>query len=98
MFYSFFIYLFLCLALSYCWNDTEIVRPIRNLIAKIPYINKPLLCHECSSFWISLILSIFINPLELLTYPVLSNIFSAFCGFFINFYFVRNELIKYKDY
>ena len=84
--------------MSYCWSDTEITRPIRNLIAKIPYINKPLLCHECSSFWISLILSIFINPLEQLTYPIFNNILSAFCGFFINFYFTRNELIKYKDY
>ena len=61
MFYCFFIYLFICLAISYAWSDTEVFGIFRNFIAKIPYINKPLLCHECSSFWISLILSIFIN-------------------------------------
>ena len=98
MFYQFIAYLFICLGVTYAWSDTEIARPFRNFIAKIPYINKPLLCHECSSFWISLILSIFINPLDQFINPILSNILSAFCGFFINFYFVRNEIIRYKDY
>lgn len=98
MFYSLILYLILCLAVSYAWSDTEVSRPFRNIIAKIPYIRKPLLCHECSSFWISLGISFFINPFFGLTYPFLSNIFSAFCGFFINLYFVRNSLIKYKEY
>jgi len=93
----FLIYLFLCLAFAYGWSDTEASRPFRNFIAKIPYIRKPLLCHECSSFWISLGLSFFINPLASFTYPILSNIFSAFAGFFINLIFVRNHLIKYKE-
>ena len=94
MFFEFFIYIILSLALSYAWSDTEASRPFRNFIAKIPYINKPLLCHECSSFWISLGLSFFINPICTLTYPILSNIFSAFCGFLVNMFFVRNEVIK----
>lgn len=98
MFYQFLAYLFLCLGVTYAWSDTEIARPFRNFIAKIPYIHKPLLCHECSSFWISLAISFFINPFDLLTYSFFSNIFSAFCGFFINLYFVRNQLVKYKDY
>jgi len=98
MFYNFLVYLFVCLGVSYAWNDTEITTSIRNFIAKISYINKILLCHECSSFWISLCVSIFINPFSELTYPFLSNIFSAFCGFFINLYFVRNNLIKYKEF
>jgi hypothetical protein len=98
MFYQFLAYLFLCLGVTYAWSDTEIARPFRNFVAKIPYIHKPLLCHECSSFWISLAISFFINPFDLLTYVYFSNIFSAFCGFFINLYFVRNQLVKYKDY
>lgn len=93
----FIIYLFLSLALAYGWSDTEASRPFRNFIAKIPYIRKPLLCHECSSFWISLGLSFFINPLSFFTYSILSNILCAFAGFFINLIFVRNHLIKYKD-
>jgi hypothetical protein len=98
MFYQFLAYLFVCLGVTYAWSDTEIARPFRNFIAKIPYIHKPLLCHECSSFWISLGVSFFVNPFDLLTYPYFSNLFSAFCGFFINLYFVRNQLVKYKDY
>ena len=98
MFYQFLAYLFLCLGVTYAWSDTEIARPFRNFIAKIPYIHKPLLCHECSSFWISLAVSFFINPFDLLTYSYFSNMFSAFCGFFINLYFVRNQLVKYKEY
>jgi hypothetical protein len=98
MFYNFLTYLFLCLSITYAWSDTEVARPFRNFLVKIPYIHKPLLCHECSSFWISLVLSFFINPFVTLTYPVLSNILSAFCGFFINLYFVRNQLVKYKEY
>ena len=98
MFYEFLVYLFLCLGVTYAWSDTEVARPFRNFIAKIPYIHKPLLCHECSSFWISLAISFFINPFFELTYPFLTNIFGAFCGFFVNLYFVRNHLIKYKEF
>lgn len=93
----FLIYLTLCLALTYAWSDTEASIPFRNLVARIPYIRKPLLCHECSSFWISLGLSFFINPLDGLTYPIITNILSAFTGFFINLIFVRNHFIKYKE-
>jgi hypothetical protein len=93
----FIIYLFTSLALSYAWSDTEISVPLRNLVARVPYISKPLLCHECVSFWISLTLSYFFNPLEDLTQPIVSNLLSAFCGFFINMIFVRKHLIPYKD-
>lgn len=87
-------YLFTCLALAYGWSDTEASRPLRNFIAKIPYIRKPLLCHECSSFWISLVLSFFINPFDELCQNIISNIISAFNGFFINYLFVKH-LFKY---
>lgn len=90
----YFVYLFSCLALAYAWSDTEASRPFRNFIARVPYIRKPLLCHECSSFWISLGLSLFLNPLELYLPNIISNIILAFNGFFINYIFVRH-LIKY---
>ena len=80
------------MGLSYAWSDTEASKPMRNFIAKIPYVRKPLLCHECSSFWISLFLSFFLNPLDNLIFPI-GNILSAFCGFFINLYFVRKNII-----
>lgn len=93
----FLIYLFCSLGLSYAWGDTEASRPLRNLVAKIPYVRTPLLCHECASFWISLLLSIWLNPLQDTTQPIVSNVLSAFCGFFINMVFVRKHWIPYKD-
>lgn len=90
------IYLISSLGLCYAWSDTEASRPLRNLAARIPFLNKMLLCHECSSFWISLVLTIFINPLEEYTSVVASHILSAFCGFFINLYFVRKNLVPIK--
>lgn len=92
----FLIYLFTSLGLCYAWSDTEASRPLRNFVARIPYIRKPLLCHECSSFWIGLLLTFFINPLKDDTYPIASNILSSFCAFFINLYFVRNSYIPLK--
>ena len=93
----FLIYLITCLGVAYGWSDTDASVPFRNMVAKVPYIRTALLCHECSSFWISLFISLFINPLQDTTYPAVSNIFSAFCGFFINLYFVRKKIIPYKD-
>lgn len=56
-------YLILSSSLAFMWNFAEIFIPFRNIIAKIPYIRKPLLCPECSSFWIGLFFSFFYNPL-----------------------------------
>lgn len=93
----FIIYLITSLGLCYGWSDTDASMPLRNYIARIPYIRKPLLCHECCSFWISLILSLFINPLDSICQPIISNICSAFCGFFINLYFVRKKIVPLAD-
>lgn len=93
----FLIYLFLSLGLCYAWSDTDASQPFRNLVARIPYIRTPLLCHECSSFWISLGLTFFLNPLKDMAPIYVSNILSAFAGFFINLYFVRKKIIPLKD-
>jgi hypothetical protein len=96
---EFIIYLFCCLGVSYAWSDTEASVPLRNFISYIPVIRKPLLCHECSSFWISLGISFFINPFYEIVNPYwMSNILLAFCGFFINLYFVRNKQIPNREY
>ena len=94
---NFLIYLVVCLGACYAWNDTEVSVPIRNYIAKFPYLSKPLLCHECSSFWISLVISFLINPIDSYSYPIISNFLSAFCGFFVNLFFVRKHIIPYRD-
>jgi hypothetical protein len=93
----FLLYLFVCLGASYAWSDTEASRPFRNFIARIPYIRKPLLCHECSSFWICLFLTLFLNPFQEYALDYISNVLSAFSGFFINLVFIRRKLIPFKD-
>jgi len=90
-------YLLVCLGLTYAWSDTEIAIPFRNFVARVPYIRVPLLCQECSSFWISLGLTLFINPFEIYTYDYVSNFLSAISGFFINLLFVRRKIIPFKD-
>lgn len=91
------IYLITTLGVCYAWSDTEISVPLRNFVAKISYLNKMLLCHECSSFWISLGISFFINPVEPYAHKGVSNIISAFCGFFVNLLFVRKHIIPFRD-
>lgn len=91
------IYLLVSLGICYAWSDTEVSVPLRNKVATIPYISKPLLCHECSSFWISLLITLFINPLENYAPLYISNLFSAFIGFFANLFFVRKHIIPYRD-
>jgi len=89
----FVIYLMSTLGICYAWSDTEVSVPLRNYVARFPFLRKVLLCHECSSFWISLAISFFINPAEGYCFPIISNFLSAFCGFFINLFFVRNNKI-----
>ena len=47
------------------WSFSEIFQPIRNIVSKIPYIRKPLICPECSSFWVGLATSFIYNPIIL---------------------------------
>jgi hypothetical protein len=76
IFFEFLTYLILSLSLSFMWSFSEIFAPIRNFIAKIPYIRKPFLCPQCSSFWFGIITSLLYNPLFTL-FGYASNIF---CG------------------
>ena len=91
-------YLLCCLGVTYAWTDTEVSTPFRNFVARIPYIRRPMLCHECSSFWFSLAISFILNPLVgFVEIPFASNVLDAFCGFFVNLLFVRNKFVAYKD-
>lgn len=89
------IFCLVSLGVCYGWSDTKISVPFRNLIARIPYISSPLLCHECSSFWISLGISFLINPCAEICPMYASNLASAFIGFFINMVSVRKHLVPY---
>lgn len=91
------LYCIISLGICYAWNDTEISRPMRNIVARIPYVRSAMLCHECSSFWIGLVLSFFIDPVKPYCDSLVSHILSAFCSFFINLLFVRNKYVSLKD-
>jgi hypothetical protein len=58
-------YILISLSFSYIWSFADIFIPVRNFVARIPYIRRPLLCPECSSFWIGLFVSFLYNPLIL---------------------------------
>jgi len=58
------------------WSFSEIFSPVRNLVARIPYIRRPLICPECSSFWMGVFTSLFYNPI----YSLLGIASFVFCG------------------
>jgi hypothetical protein len=68
-----FIYIIISLSISFIWSFTEIFIPVRNFVAKIPYIRKPLLCPECCSFWVGFLISFLYNPIS--SNIIFSNIF-----------------------
>lgn len=58
-------YILISLSFSYMWSFADIFIPVRNFVARIPYIRRPLLCPECSSFWVGFFVSFLYNPLIL---------------------------------
>ena len=77
-----FVYVILSLSLSFVWSFSEIFSPVRNFVAKIPYIRKPLLCPECSSFWVGLFTTLFYNPL----FDLLNYFSYFFCGLVVHLF------------
>jgi hypothetical protein len=71
-------FIILSLSVSYMWSYSEIMKPLREITAKITILNKPLLCSVCASFWFGLLISLLYNPVILdINIPFLTNIF---CG------------------
>ena len=69
------VFILLSCGISHLWSYSEIFQKMRNLVAKIPYIRKPLICPECSSFWMGVFCCFFFNPFIYL------NLFNIiFCG------------------
>jgi hypothetical protein len=64
------------------WSFSEIFSPVRNLVARIPYVKKPLICPECSSFWMGLLTSFFYNPL----FNTLGYYSYPFCGLAVHLF------------
>ena len=78
MFFNLLYFICLSLSVSYMYSFSDIFKPIRNFISKIPYIRKPLLCPECASFWFGFIISFIYNPIFLdINIFLIKNLF---CG------------------
>ncbi len=75
-------YIILSLSVSFMWSFSDIFAPVRNFIARIPYIRKPFLCPECSSFWMGILTSLFYNPL----FNILGNYSYPFCGLSVHLF------------
>jgi hypothetical protein len=91
IFFELITYIILGLSVSFMWSFSEIFAPVRNFIAKIPYIRRPLICPECSSFWMGIIVSLLYNPLFLIlgifSYPFCGLIVHLFACFLYKIYF-----------
>ena len=73
------LFLLIAIGFSCMWSLSGILLPVRIFISKIPFIRVPLLCPECCSFWIAIVLSLLWNPFSgsnmgLVSYIVISNI------------------------
>lgn len=84
-------YVLFSLSVSFMWSFSEIFGPVRNFVAKIPYIRRPLLCPECSSFWMGLGTCFFYNPLfnvlGYFSFPFLGLVVHLFACFLYKLYF-----------
>lgn len=90
------LFLLMSLSLSQIWSFSKIMSPVRNFIAKIPYIRTPLICPECSSFWVGIFTSFFYNPL-FNYFDSLNIVSTVLCGsithlFAVYLYKIHNKL------
>lgn len=83
------VFILVSLGISAAWNLADIFEYPRLLAGFIPYLNKPLLCPECNSFWIGIFVSLFLNPINSLTYIGLSNFFCGIISHLIAVVFYR---------
>ena len=78
VFFGLLTFIILSVSCSHMWSHSKIFQPVRNFISRIKYIRTPLLCPECSSFWVGFGVSWLFNPLLGISYiigmSVISNI------------------------
>jgi hypothetical protein len=90
-------FIILSLSVSYMWSYSEILKPLREITAKVIFINKPFLCPVCASFWFGLLISFLYNPIFLdIHIPFLSNIFCGLCTHLFACFLYKNSTSKIK--
>lgn len=78
---SLLLFVSILVSFMYIWSATYIMQPFRNLINYVPILKWSNICPSCTTWWIALILSIMINPLDGILPPLLSNIAVAAISF-----------------
>ena len=91
------IFILIAMSISCLWNESEIFIPLRILVTKIPIIRGPLLCPECSTFWIGFALSFMWNPvlsfdIGYFSYDIISNIVLASLSYLAAHIFYNSSL------
>jgi hypothetical protein len=77
-FFDILYFLSISLSFSAMWSFSEIFGPLRNFVSRIPYVRRPLICPECSSFWFGFFASFLYNPIVInFDILILSNLI---CG------------------
>ena len=100
IFFELLYFTILVLSVTYMWHFSEIMGSIRNIVSKIPYIRRPLMCPECSSFWFGLVTSFLYNPIVLnFDFLFLSNIFCGLTSyFFAHIILMKNNIDKKMNF
>jgi len=88
------VFLIISISLSHLWSHADVTRWLRNKVADIPYIRTPLLCPECSSWWIGLSMSVLLNPFNELFIIGLSNVLAASCVYLFASLLYKNEVLR----
>jgi hypothetical protein len=83
-----------CLGVSHLWSFSAIFVPIRNFVARIPYVRRPLICPECSSFWMGIGVSIFYMPFS--HFNLINMILCGVISYGV-WIFIGDLIIKIKD-
>jgi hypothetical protein len=97
IFFNLLYFVTLVLSVSTMWHFSEIFQKPRNIVSRIPYIRRPLMCPECSSFWFGFATSFIYDPIVLdFNFFILSNIFCGLVSFFFAHVFLMKKNIDKK--
>jgi len=89
-----FVFLLISISCSHLWSHSVIMGYIRRKIVYIPLIRKPLLCPECSSFWVAFGITFIFNPLiDLICIPFLSNVFVSVISYTISGILYKKQIL-----
>lgn len=95
LFFGILIYLMMSIGVAHMWSHANIFTYLRNRVARVPYIRRPLICPECFSFWAGLGISFLFNPLNtIITYFLVSNILCALIAHLFADALYKHEILR----